>query len=102
MKQTFLIFSGKKFIAATFLAATMFCTSVNAKAGVTTVNANNVTGEKTAVQYTGSLTDALMFKVHVNNQAASKFTLTVKDDNDEILFVKSYSDVDFKTSNLNC
>lgn len=95
MKQTFLIFSGKKFIAATFLAATLFCTSVNAKAGVTTANANNVTGEKTAVQYTGSFTDALMFQVHVKNETASEFRLTVKDDNDEILFVKSYKDADY-------
>ena len=95
MKQTFLIFSGKKFIAATFLAATIFCTSANVNAGVSTVDANYVTGEKTAVQYTGSFTDALMFKVHVNNEAASKFTIMVKDDKDEVLFVKSYSDVEF-------
>ena len=95
MKQTFLIFSGKKFIAVASLAASLLGTSVNAKANASTLNANNATGEKTVVQYTGSFADALMFKVHVTNETASKFTLTVKDDNDEILFVRSYSDVNF-------
>ena len=92
MKQAFLKFSGKKFISAAFFFASVLMTSLSVQAG-TTDNVNPV--EKSGIQYTGSTNDGLMFRILINNESGAKFTVTVKDDNNEILFSNSYNEKAF-------
>lgn len=97
MKQAFLKFSGKKLIAATILSASILFASYSGNAAVVTKgNIEILSGENTNIQFEGSTSDALLFKVHINNEKGDNFTITVKNNNGDILFTKSFSDVNFQ------
>lgn len=89
MKQAFLKFSGKKFISAALISASVLMTSFSAQAGT----GDNIT--PSAIQYTGSTYDGIMLKMRINNETGANFTLTVKDDNGEVLFTEVYNDKSF-------
>jgi len=97
MKQSFLNFTGKKFITAAFLSASLLFTSFASDAAVK--NGDNIeiiSGNDSNIQFTGSTSDALLFKVHIQNEKADNFTLTIKNDNGDVLFTKSFNDVNFQ------
>jgi hypothetical protein len=96
MKQTFLKLSGKKFIAAAFLSASVLLTSVNAHATINKSNIEILSGGNTNVQVTENTSDAVIFKVNVVNAKGEDFTLTLKTENGDILFSKSFNDADFQ------
>ena len=89
MKQAFLKFSGKKFINAAIISAAVLMTSFSAQAGT----GDNI--NPSAIQYTGSTYDGLMLKMRINNETGAKFTVTVKDDNGEVLFSQAYNEKSF-------
>ena len=96
MKQSFFKFSGKKFITAAFLTASVLLTSFSANATVNKGNIEILSGENTNIQFAGSTSDALLFKVHINNTKGDNFTLTIKDNSGNVLFSKSFNNVDFQ------
>jgi len=96
MKQSFLKFAGKKFIAAAFVSASLLFTSFESHATVKPNTIEILSGENTNIQFTGSTTDALLFKVHINNQKGDNFTITIKNRNGDVLFSKSFNDADFQ------
>jgi hypothetical protein len=95
MKRTLLKFSGRKFVTAAFLSAALALTSVAATAAVGKHDIEIVSDESTNVQFTGSTSDALLFDVHVKNDKADDFTLTIKNNNGDILFARHFNEVDF-------
>lgn len=96
MKQSFLKFAGKKFIAAAFISVSILFTSfsVNAATGNHSI-IEILSNDKPSIQFTGSTSDALLFKVHIGNDKADNFTLTIKNDDGTVLFSKSFNDVNF-------
>jgi hypothetical protein len=96
MKQSFLKFAGKKFITAAFISASLFLVSFNANATSNTPNIEILSNDKPSVEFTGSTPDALVFKVHINNQSADNFTLTIKNNDGAVLFSKSFNDANFE------
>lgn len=92
MKQAFLKFSGKKFISAALLFASVLMTSLSVQAGT---NENVNPADRSGINYTGSTNDGLLFKIKINNETGARFTVTVKDDNNEILFSTSYNEKSF-------
>ena len=95
MKQVFLKLTGKKLIAAAFLSASVLFTSFSSNAAVPKGNIEILSGEKTNIHFAGSTADALMFKVNINNEKGDNFTITIKNDGGDVLFSKSFKDVDF-------
>lgn len=96
MKQSFLKLAGKKFITAAFISASvLFASSTLNAATVSTSNIEIISNDKPSVQFTGSTTDALLFKVHINNANADDFTLTIKSEAGDVLFSKTFDDVNF-------
>ena len=95
MKQSFLKFAGKKFITAAFISASIFFTSLNVSAATGNHLIEILSNDKPSIQFAGSTSDALLFKVHVNNDKADNFTLTIKNDDGTVLFSKSFNDVNF-------
>ncbi|MBV9963881.1 MAG: hypothetical protein JO072_16680 [Parafilimonas sp.] len=95
MKQAFLKFSGKKLIAAAFLSASVLFTPHGSNAGTKGI-IEIISGENTSIQFSGSTTDALLFKVHINNEKGDNFTLTIKNNNGDVLFTKSFNDLNFQ------
>jgi len=57
--------TGKKFITAIFLSASLLLTSFYSNAAVSKENIEIISGEKTNIHFAGSTTDALMFKVSI-------------------------------------
>ena len=96
MKRIFLAFSGKKFLSAAFISASVLLTSLSGNAAISTSNIEILSGDKSSVQFSGSTSDALLFNVHVNNEKADNFTVTVKNTDGVVLFSKSFKDVDFE------
>lgn len=96
MKHVFLGFSGKKFLSAAFLSVSVLLTSLNSNAAISSPNIEILSGDKSSVQFAGSTSDALVFKVHVDNEKADNFTLTIKNDEGVMLFSKSFNDIDFE------
>ena len=96
MKQSFLKLSGKKLVAAAFLSASLALTSVAATAHAAKINIEILSGENTNIQFTGSTSDALLFKVHVKNEKSDNFTLTIRNNSGDVLFAKTFKDVDFE------
>ena len=95
MKQTTLKFSGKKFIAAAFLSASLLLASFAGNAAINH-NIELVSGEKSNVAITSSTTDALLFTLSVKNEKADKFIVTIKNEAGDILFSKAFSDATFE------
>ena len=96
MKQSFFKLSGKKFLAATFLSASVLLTSFSGNAATNKTPIEIISGENTNVQFAGSTSEALLFKVHINNKNGDNFTVTVKNNSGDVLFSKSFNDVDFQ------
>jgi len=96
MKQSFLKFAGKKFITAAFISASIFFTSFNVSAATGNHLLEILSNDKPSIQFAGSTSDALLFKVHVNNDKADNFTLTIKNEDGVVLFSKSFNDVNFE------
>ena len=94
MKQVFLKFTGKKFISAAFLTATVLLSTVNVNAAKH-ASYKIVSGDKATIQYTGTAADGVMLKMHVENENSAEFTLTIKNEFDEVLFSQSFTDKDF-------
>lgn len=95
MKQAFLNFTGKKFITAAFLFASVLLTSVTSNAAINH-DIEILSGEKTHIALTSTTSDALLFKVNVNNEKGDKFTVTIKNNTGDILFSKAFNDVNFQ------
>ena len=93
MKHVFLKLTGKKFLTAVFLSASVLLTSFSVNAAVTKGNIEILSGEKTNIHFAGSTTDALLFKVSVNNEKGDDFTVTIKNQSGDILFSRSFKDV---------
>ncbi len=96
MKQAFLKFTSKKLIVAAFLSASVLLTSFSSNAAFSKGNIEILSGENTNIQFTGSTGDALLFQVHINNEKGDNFTLTIKNNNGDVLFSKSFNDVNFQ------
>lgn len=96
MKQSFFKLSGKKLVTAAFLSASVMLISFSANATVNKGNIEILSGEKTNIQFAGSTSDALLFKVHINNEKGDNFTLSIKDNSGNVLFSKSFNDVNFQ------
>ena len=97
MKQSFLKLAGKKFITAAFISASVLFASFSGNATpISNSTIEILSTDKPGVQFAGSTSDALIFKVHVNNQNADNFTVTIKNDDGAILFSKSFNDINFE------
>jgi hypothetical protein len=97
MKQSFLKFASKKFITAAFISASILFTSISVNAATGNHSIIEIlSNDKPSIQFAGSTSDALLFKVHVNNDKADNFTLTIKDDDGVVLFSKSFNDINFE------
>ena len=96
MKQSFLSFAGKKFLTAAFLTASVLFTSVNSNANVGHSNIEIISGNDSKVEFTGSTSDALLFKVNISNQKAEPFTLTIKNTDGIVLFTGTFKDANFE------
>ena len=96
MKQSFLSFAGKKFITAAFLSASVLFTSLSVNATALHSNIEIISGDDSNVQFTGSTSDALLFKVNINNEKAEAFTLTIKNSDGNVLFTGNFKDANFQ------
>src|ERR1700759_4644636 len=96
MKHSFLKLSGKKFVIAAFISASLLSASANVNASNNKPNIEILSNEKPSVEFTASTSDALVFKVHINNQNADNFIISIKDDNGVELFSKSLKDANFE------
>jgi hypothetical protein len=96
MKHLKLKLSGKKFITAAFLSASVLLTSFAGNAAINHHNIELLSSGNSIVQFTGTTSDALLFKVHINNEKGDNFTLTIKNNAGDLLFSKSFNDVDFE------
>lgn len=95
MKQANLKFTGKKFIAAAFLSASVLLTSFTGNAAIYSKNIELVSGEKSNIALTANTSDALLFRLNVNNEKAEKFVVTIKNEAGEVLFSHAFSDATF-------
>ncbi len=95
MKRSFLKLAGKKFLTATFISASILLTSFSVNAAANTSNIEILSNDKPSVQFAGSTSDALLFKVHLTNANADNFTITIKGEDGNILFSKSFSNSNF-------
>ena len=96
MKQAFLKFFGKKFFSAALLSTSILLSSFTAGAAVHPSNIEILSGDKSSVQFAGSTGDALLFKVNINNEKSDAFTVTIKNENGDLLFSKSFSEANFQ------
>ena len=96
MKQTTLKFSGKKFIVAAFLSASLVLTSFAGNAAINNNNIELVSGEKSNVAITSATNDALLFTLTVKNEKTDKFIVTIKNDGGDVLFSKAFNDANFE------
>lgn len=96
MKQSFVKTTAKKFVTAAFISASILFASFSVKAAT----GNNsiieiLSSDKPSIQFAGSTSDALLFKVHLVNDKADNFTVTIKNNDGALLFSKTFNDVDF-------
>lgn len=96
MKRTNLKFSGKKFITAVFLSASLFLVSATNKAIASNNNIELVSGEKSSIMLTANNNDALLFRLKVKNENSNKFIVTIKNEAGDLLFSGTFSDIDFE------
>ncbi len=96
MKQSILKFVGTKFLSAAFLSASILFASVQGHAGIMHSNIEIITGAESNVQFTGSTADALMFKVNISNANAEAFTLTIKNEDKNVLYSGTFKDANFE------
>lgn len=96
MKRSFLKFSGKKFITAAFISATVLFTSFQSNAAIPASNIEIISGSDSNVEFAGSTSDALIFKVNIANEKAEPFRLTIKNSEGIVLFSDSFKDTNFE------
>lgn len=94
MKQAILKFTGKKFIAAAFLSASVLLTSLTGNAA-NYKNIELISGEKSSIALTANTNEALLFKLNVKNDNADRFLVTIKNEAGEVLFSHAFNDVNF-------
>lgn len=95
MKQTILKFTGKKFITAAFLSASILLTSLSGNAAIYSKNIELISSDKSNIALTANTSDALLFKLNVNNDKAAKFIVTIKNETGDVLFSKAFTDSNF-------
>jgi hypothetical protein len=96
MKQSILKVAAKKFITATFISASVLFASFSANAATGNHSIIEIlSNDKPSIQFAGSTSEALLFKVHISNDKADNFTVTIKNNDGAILFTKAFNDVNF-------
>ena len=95
MKQVFLKLTGKKLITAAFLSASVLLTSFSVNAAHLEAISKYYREKKQIFNLQAVPADALMFKVNINNEKGDNFTVTIKNDDGDVLFSKSFNDVEF-------
>lgn len=96
MKHILSAFSGKKFLSAALISASILLTSLSGHAAISSSNIEILSGDNSSIQFAGSTSDALLFKMHINNEKADNFTVTVKNSDGVVLFSKSFNDINFE------
>ncbi len=96
MKKSFLTFASSKFITAAFLSATLLLTSAHSNAATPSTSIELISGTDSNIQFTGSTEDALMFKVYINNDNAQPFTLTIKNQEGNVLYTGTFKSANFE------
>ena len=92
MKRQFVNRIARKFFAGSMVAAVLFL-SVQTKAAV---NADPINKSKSAsIEYVGSKDDNLLFKVNYINNSNDFYTVTVTDENGEVLYRHATKQKDF-------
>lgn len=96
MKQSFVKTTAKKFVTAAFISASVLFASfsVNAATGNDSI-IEILSNDKPSIQFAGSTSEALLFKVHLVNDKADNFTVTIKNNDGALLFSKTFSDINF-------
>jgi len=95
MKHTFVKLVSNKVLAAVLLSGAVLLMSP-AQSKATPRNIEVISeASKATVQYTGSVDNALYFNVKVNNANSDKFTVTVTDNDGDVLYTQSFSDKNF-------
>ena len=95
MKQALLKFSGKRFITAAILSASLILAQAS-DAMSRTSNIEILSTNKTSLQFIGSTTDALIFRVHIANDKSENFTLSIRNEAGDVLFSKAFNDSIFQ------
>jgi hypothetical protein len=96
MKQSFVKTTAKKFVTAAFISASLLFASSGVKAATGNLAIIEILStDKPSIQFAGSTSDALLFKVHLINDKADNFTVTIKNNDGALLFSKTFNDVDF-------
>lgn len=95
MKRTFVKIASKKVLAALLLSgAVLLATPNSGKATPTNIeiiSSNN----QASIQFAGSLDNALVFDVKVANTNGDKFTITVSDNDGNVLYTQGFSEKNF-------
>jgi hypothetical protein len=95
MKRTFINIASKKVLAAVLLSgAVLFVTPNAVKATPTNIEIISSTNQA-SIQFAGSSDNALVFDVKVANANGDKFTITVADNDNNVLFTQSFSEKNF-------
>lgn len=97
MKRTFFKIAGKRIIAVAFLSTAVVMTaSAENKAKITSSNIELISPESRAeISFAGNEDDVLLFDVKIENENSDKFTVTIKDENGEVIFEQNYNDKNF-------
>jgi len=95
MKRTFLKVVSKKVLAVVLLSGAVLCMApVTGKATPRTIEIISSANQAT-VQFAGSVDNALYFNVKVANTNSDKFTVTVTDNDGDVLYTQTFSDKSF-------
>lgn len=95
MKHTFVKLVSKKVLAAVLVSGAVLLTApVQGKATPSHIEVISE-ASKATVQYTGSVENALYFNVKVTNANSDKFTVTVTDNDGDVLYTQTFSDANF-------
>ncbi|MEP7317472.1 MAG: hypothetical protein ABI921_01985 [Panacibacter sp.] len=96
MKKTFVKIISNKFIPALVIATALFACVPTQSMAKNRSDIEILSPENTTtVQFAGSLLNALLFDVKINNTNGDKFTLFIRNSDGDVLFSKEYSDKSF-------
>jgi len=95
MKLTFVKMVSKKVLAALLLSGAVFMVTPKGNAAPRNIEIISSTNQAT-VQFAGSADNALYFNVKVANTNADKFTVTVTDNDGDVLYTQSFTDKNFE------
>ena len=95
MKRTFIKIASKKVLAAVVLSAAVLLAAPN----VSNATPRNIeiisSANQATVQFAGSADNALFFNVKVANTNGDKFTITVSDNDGDVLYSQEFSEKGF-------